>query len=64
MGEDRPAVVVLKFLEPDATRSGAGDTPLRLFLEGLTHAAFVDGNLDCVKEFRDSLAFVQYDLVR
>jgi len=44
IGEDRPAVVVLKFLEPDATRSGAGDTPLRLFLEGLTHAAFVDGN--------------------
>jgi len=44
IGEDRPAVVVLKFLEPEATRSGAGDTPLRLFLQGLTHAAFVDGN--------------------
>ena len=29
IGDDRPAVAVLKFLEPDATRSGAGDTPLR-----------------------------------
>jgi len=44
IGEDRVAVAVLKFLEPDATRSGAGDTPLRLFLQGLAHAAAVDAN--------------------
>ena len=44
IGEDRIAVAVLKFLEPDATRSGAGDTPLRLFLQGLAHAASVDAN--------------------
>ncbi len=44
IGEDRAAVCVLKFLAPDATRSGAGDTPLRLFLQGLAHAAAVDAN--------------------
>ena len=48
IGEDRPAVAVVKFLEPDATRSGAGDTPLRLFLQGLAHAAAVDGNRDAL----------------
>lgn len=44
IGEDRVGVIVMKFLEPDATRSGAGDTPLRLFLQGLAHAAVVDAN--------------------
>lgn len=44
IGEDRVAVAVLKFLEPEATRSGAGDTPLRLFLQGLAHAAVIDAN--------------------
>ena len=44
IGEDRPAVCVVKFLEPDATRSGAGDTPLRFLLQGLAHAAAVDAN--------------------
>lgn len=44
IGEDRIAVAVLKFLEPEATRSGAGDTPLRLFLQGLAHAAAIDAN--------------------
>ena len=44
IGEDRIAVAVIKFLEPDATRSGAGDTPLRLFLQGLAHAASIDAN--------------------
>jgi hypothetical protein len=44
IGEDRVAVAVLKFLEPEATRSGAGDTPLRLFLQGLAHAAAIDAN--------------------
>ncbi len=44
IGEDRVAVVVLKYLEPDATRSGAGDTPLRLLLQGIAHAAAIDAN--------------------
>lgn len=49
VGEDRVAVVVMKFLEPQATRSGAGDTPLRLFLQGLAHAAAVDANREALK---------------
>jgi len=48
IGDDRLAVAVLKFLEPDATRSGAGDTPLRLFLQGLAHAAAVDANREAL----------------
>ncbi|MCP4906698.1 MAG: hypothetical protein GY910_17115 [bacterium] len=48
IGEDRVGVGVLKFLEPDATRSGAGDTPLRLFLQGLAHAASVDANREAL----------------
>lgn len=48
LGEDRIAAVVVKFLEPDATRSGAGDTPLRLFLQGLAHAASVDANREAL----------------
>ena len=49
IGDDRIAVVVLKILEPDATRSGAGDTPLRLFLQGLAHAAAVDANREALR---------------
>jgi hypothetical protein len=49
IGEDRIGVVVLKYLEPDATRSGAGDTPLRLMLQGLAHAAAVDANAAALK---------------
>ena len=44
IGGDRIAVAVIKFLEPESTRSGAGDTPLRLVLQGLAHAAAVDAN--------------------
>jgi hypothetical protein len=49
IGDDRLAVVVMKFLEPDANRSGAGDTPLRLFLQGLAHAAAVDANREALR---------------
>ena len=42
-------VGVLKYLEPDATRSGAGDTPLRLVLQGLAHAAAVDANREALR---------------
>ena len=49
VGEDRIAVVVLKYLEPDATRSGAGDTPLRLLLQGLAHAAAIDANREALR---------------
>lgn len=49
IGEDRLAVAVLKYLEPDATRSGAGDTPLRLLLQGLAHAAAIDANREAFR---------------
>jgi hypothetical protein len=49
IGEDRIAVAVIKYLEPDATRSGAGDTPLRLVLQGLAHAAAVDANRESLR---------------
>ncbi|HIG72467.1 MAG: hypothetical protein ABGX04_16050 [Myxococcales bacterium] len=49
VGEDRVAVVVLKYLDPDATRSGAGDTPLRLLLQGLVHAAATDANGEALR---------------
>ena len=49
VGEDRIAVAVLKYLEPDATRSGAGDTPLRLMLQGLAHAAAIDANGEALR---------------
>lgn len=49
VGDDRVAVVVLKVLEPDATRSGAGDTPLRFLLQGLAHAAAIDANGEALR---------------
>ncbi len=49
LGEDRVAVLILKYLEPDANRSGAGDTPLRLVLQGLAHAAAVDANREALR---------------
>jgi hypothetical protein len=49
IGEDRLAVGVLKYLEPEATRSGAGDTPLRLMLQGFAHAASVDANREALR---------------
>jgi len=53
IGVDRVAVVVVKYLEPDATRSGAGDTPLRLVLQALAHAAAIDANREA---FRSEIA--------
>ena len=44
LGEDRPAVIVLKFIDADSNRSGANDTPLRLLLQGMLHAAAYDAN--------------------
>jgi hypothetical protein len=48
--DDRLAVVVLKYLAPDATRGGAGDTPLRALLAGLAQAAAVDSNRLVLRE--------------
>lgn len=50
IGDDRLAVGVIKHLEPDSNRAGAGDTPLRLMLQGLAHAAAVDANRDALRE--------------
>lgn len=42
--DDRLGIISCKFLAPDATRGGAGDTPLRALLEGLAQAAMCDAN--------------------
>jgi hypothetical protein len=42
--DGRLAVVCVRYLAPDATRGGAGDTPLRALLRGLAQAAMVDAN--------------------
>jgi hypothetical protein len=47
--DERPAVVRTKFLAPDATRGGAGDTPLRALLSGLAQAAMLDANREAVR---------------
>jgi hypothetical protein len=48
--EDRLVVVVLKFVQPKATRGTTGDTPLRGLLEGLAYAAILSANIDAVIE--------------
>jgi hypothetical protein len=42
--DDRLALVALKYLAADATRGGAGDTPLRALLAGLAQTAAMDAN--------------------
>lgn len=48
--DGRFAVVQVKYLAPDATRGGTGDTPLRALLEGLALAAITDANRPALKE--------------
>ncbi len=47
--DGRPAVVCIRYLAPDATRGGAGDTPLRALLRGLAQAAMVDANAEAFR---------------
>jgi hypothetical protein len=47
--DNRLAVVCVKYLAAEATRGGAGDTPLRALLRGLAQVAMIDGNAE---EFR------------
>ena len=47
--EHQLAVVKLKFIAPEATRCGTGDTPLRALLEGLAQAAIVEANRDALQ---------------
>jgi hypothetical protein len=50
MGPDSAlAIVKLKFLPPDATRGGTGDTPLRALLEGLACAAIAEANRSAIQ---------------
>ncbi|MEE8580606.1 MAG: hypothetical protein V3T33_03360, partial [Myxococcota bacterium] len=42
--ENQLAIAKLKFVAPEATRCGTGDTPLRALLEGLAKAAIVEAN--------------------
>ena len=50
LSDGRLAVVRVKFLAPDATRGGAGDTPLRALLTGLAQVAMVDANREGLRE--------------
>lgn len=50
--DNRIAVICVKYLKPEATHSGAGDTPLRLLLATLAQAAIVDANQQA---FRDEI---------
>lgn len=50
LADDRPAVMVVKYIENESVRSGANDTPLRLLLEGLAHAAAFDANRAALRE--------------
>ncbi|HEY5658117.1 MAG TPA: hypothetical protein VIY27_10035 [Myxococcota bacterium] len=47
---ERLCVVKLRFLEPEATRCGVGDTPLRALLEGLAYAAIAASNRSALAE--------------
>jgi len=46
----RLAVFALAHVEPDATRAGTGETPLRALLEGLSAAAIAWANRDALRE--------------
>lgn len=48
VGDDRPALGFLKFLEPGAARAGTGDTPLRFLFEALGHAAIFQANREAI----------------
>jgi len=48
VGEGRPALGFVKFLEPGAARAGTGDTPLRFLLHALGHAAIAEASRDAV----------------
>ncbi len=46
----RLVVAKVKYLAPSATRGGTGDTPLRVFLEGLACAAIASANRAALQE--------------
>jgi hypothetical protein len=48
--DDRMALGFVKYLEPDATRAGTGDTPLRALLHALAHTAFGEANRGALQE--------------
>ena len=48
IGDDRPALGFLKFLDPGAARAGTGDTPLRYLFEALGHAALLQANREAI----------------
>jgi hypothetical protein len=48
--DDRLTIIRCKYLAPDATRGGAGDTPLRALLAGLAQAAMCDSNREALGE--------------
>ena len=50
LSDDRLVVVRVKYLAPEATRGGAGDTPLRALLSGLAQVAMVDADRPALRE--------------
>ncbi|MGH0038333.1 MAG: hypothetical protein ACQGVK_25145 [Myxococcota bacterium] len=52
--EDVMTVVRMRYLAPDATRGGTGDTPLRQLLEGLAHTAFAEANRAAIQSEIDA----------
>lgn len=48
--EERLAVLKMRVLEPNATRCGVGDTPLRALLEGLAYTAIAEANQEALRQ--------------
>ena len=48
--DERIGVVCVKYLDAEATRGGAGDTPLRALLRGLAQTAMIDSNQAAFRE--------------
>lgn len=48
--EERMVVFALKYVEPEGTRTGTGETPLRLLLQGLAHTAIAEANREALSE--------------
>ncbi len=54
--EDRLVVAMTRWLAPEATRVGTGDTPLRALLLALAHAAVAEANAEALTAELESLA--------
>jgi len=53
--EDVMTVVRMRYLAPNATRGGTGDTPMRQMMEGLAHTAIAEANRAAIQSEVDAL---------